>query len=224
MKKDVLISSVFFAATAGLVHAATIFASGDSIVGGQLNGANFEIGVIGTAQPNVNNWPAGELPDFTIDGVGQKYLNFGEENTGIVVTPAAGSSIATSIKLWTANDAEERDPASYSVYGTNIALGAGPSYAVADFALISTGDLALPASRNLGGASALDDANSQTVGFANADAYTSYMIVFPTLKDAGAANSMQIAEIQLDGTIVPEPGSASLLALGLGVFFFRRKR
>jgi hypothetical protein len=125
--------------------------------------------------------------------------------------------------LWTANDSEERDPAAYELYGTNSILGAGP-YAVSDFTLISSGPLSLPASRNVGGSAPLDPANSQTVGFANSTAYTSYMVVFPALKDGQVANSMQIAEVQLDTTAVPEPGSAALLVLGLGAFLSRRKR
>jgi hypothetical protein len=46
---------------------------------------------VGFVQPG-NNWPVGEPPSAAIDGAGQKYLNFGKENTGFVVTPAAGTS------------------------------------------------------------------------------------------------------------------------------------
>ena len=49
--------------------------------------------------------------------------------------------------------------------------------------------------------------------------YTSYKMLFPTLKDAGA-NSMQIAEIQFYG--IPEP--TTLCLLGLGVVALRRRR
>ena len=40
--------------------------------------------------------------------------------------------------------------------------------------------------------------------------------------DGPGGNSMQISEVQLD--TIPEPGSASLLALALGGFLLRRKR
>lgn len=76
------------------------------------------IGVAGTAG-DTNNWPANESPDHAIDGVGQKYLNFGREDSRFIVTPSSGSSVVTSLKFWTANDAEPRDPASYELWGTN---------------------------------------------------------------------------------------------------------
>ena len=175
----------------------------DTLFGGQVTGDTFRVGFSGGAA-GANNWPGAEGPVHALDGVGQKYLNFAEFNTGIVVTPDIGPSVATSLKLWTANDAEERDPASYEIYGTNIDAGNGP-LPVADFTLIASGDLALPSSRSTGGASALNDANLQTVEFnENTIVYSSYMIIFPTVKNPSAANSMQIAEIQLDGTIGPQ--------------------
>ena len=180
---------------------APLLAAGDTVFGGQLNGDNFDLGVSGTTG-EVNNWPGGEPPSAAIDGQGQKYLNFAEFNTGIVVTPSSGPSIATGLKLWAANDAVPRDPASYEVYGTNAALGDGP-FAKSDFTLLGSGSLALPDSRNGGGAAALDDANAQFVAFGNSTGYESYMIVFPTVKDEAGANSMQIAEIQLLGGPVP---------------------
>lgn len=218
MKKHA-ISLIVLAGSLSLSHAAAIFVPGDTIVGGRSDGTNF---VTGSAGFGFNQWPSGEVPGFVIDGVGQKYLNFGKEDTGVIVTPSAGSSIATSITLWSANDAPERDPASYSVYGTNSTiLGAGPN-AVADFTLISSGPLALPLTRNLGGANPLLPENSQTVAFANTNAFTSYMVVFPTLRDSGAANSMQIAEIQLNS--IPEPSTGLLSLLAATALLGRRRR
>ena len=193
------------------------------MIGGQLNGAQFDVGVIATTAGG-NNWPNGEPPSEVVSGDGQKYLNFAELNTGVIVTPAGGSSIARQITLWTANDAEERDPASVSIYGTNTILGAG-SHLLSDFTPIGVDlALALPPTRNAGGANPLLPENSQTLGLSNSTAYLSYMIVFPTVKNEGAANSMQIGEIQLDTTAIPEPGSTSLLLLGLATLLYRRKR
>ena len=184
----------------GAAKSEDLLSSSDTLFGGQLTGDNFQVGVSGGAA-GANNWPGAEGPGNAVDGVGQKYLNFAEFNTGIVVTPGVGPSVATSLKLWAANDAEERDPASYEIYGTNAALGNGP-FPVSTFILISSGDLTLPFSRNTGGGAALNDANLQTVEFnGNGTVYTSYMIIFPTVKNAGIANSMQIAEIQLDGSV-----------------------
>ena len=184
----------------GAAKSEDLLGSSDTLFGGQLTGDNFQVGVSGGAA-GANNWPGAEGPGNAVDGVGQKYLNFAEFNTGIVVTPGVGPSVATSLKLWAANDAEERDPASYEIYGTNAALGNGP-FQASTFILISSGDLTLPFSRNTGGGAALNDASLQTVEFnRNGTVYTSYMIIFPTVKNAGIANSMQIAEIQLDGSV-----------------------
>lgn len=217
-----LVTSGVLAATALMVNAANLLAPGDAVLGGQIVGENFEIGVVGTAA-SVNNWPEAEPPTAIIDGVGQKYLNFGELNTGVVVTPSA-PSIVTSMTLWTANDAVERDPTSFELWGTNVDVSGDGPLAVSAFTAIGTGDLSLPETRNAGGDAVLDAANSQTVTFENTTTYTSYMIIFPTVKDETAANSMQIAEIQLDGTVIPEPATTSLLLCGLGAFVLRRKR
>ena len=205
----------------------------------------FQVGDAGFVIPG-NNWPGGENPTFVIDGFGQKYLNFGQENTGFIVTPSLGSTVATSLQLWAANDAVERDPASYQVWGTNATAPAGfgspgDTLPISAFTPISVGDLALPDTRNAGGDAALEDANSQTITFENTDAYSSYLVVFPTVKDIGAANSMQIAEVQLfdaagggifapgdaivGGQVVPEPSSGLLGAMSLlSIMLFVRKR
>jgi hypothetical protein len=210
-------------ALSGSIQAASIFTPGDAVLGGASDGTNFNVGVVGTAG-GLNNWPAGEPPTSAIDGVGQKYLNFAEVNTGILVTPTfngGSGSIVTGMTLWAANDAVERDPASYALYGTNLVIGGSGPFPMANFSLISSGELALPASRNAGGAAVLDVINSQTLTFANSTSYTNYLVLFPTVKNV-SANSMQIAEIQLDG-IVPEPATAGLAALGAGLLLMRRR-
>jgi hypothetical protein len=212
---------VSFLAAALPTTAANILSPADPIQGGQIVGGEFQVGVVGTAA-TVNNWPAAEPPSDIINGVigggGEKYLNFAELNTGIVVTPAFGSSIITSMELWVANDAPERDPASYELRGTNVSLGAGP-FNLSDFVLISSGALALPAPRDT-----VADAvgNSQVVNFANSAAYTSYMLTFPTVVNAATANSMQISEVQFVG--VPEPASMLFLLGAVGIGVLRRKR
>jgi hypothetical protein len=214
---------VSFFAAAVTAGAANVLAPGDFIRGGQVVGGEFQVGVVGTAA-GVNNWPAAEPPEDVINGIigggGEKYLNFAELNTGIVVTPAFGPSIVTSIEFWVANDAEERDPASYELWGTNAPVGAAGPYNLGDFSLISGGALALPLPRDT-----VPDAlgSSQVVTFANASAYSSYMLVFPTVKNEATANSMQISEVQFDG-VVPEPGSILLLIGAAGVGLLRRRR
>jgi hypothetical protein len=136
--------------------------------------------------------PANEGVIRVVDGVGQKDLNFLDLDSGFVVTPL-GSSVVNGISFWTANDAPERDPASYRLEGST----AGPD---GPWTTISEGTLNLPAARNAGGNALLVGGNVQVVRFTNTTAYTSYRVVFPTLKDAATANSMQIAEVDLLGS------------------------
>jgi fibronectin-binding autotransporter adhesin len=196
---------------AGLLIAGTasawadaIFAPGNQILGGQKDAGNtvFTIGVVGTTA-NTNNWPGNESPDHAIDGVAQKYLNFGVINTGFLVNPTfngGNGSVVSSMQLWTANDSEPRDPATYEIWGTNTALDFGLTsfnFASSNFTLITSGSLALPAGRGGTGTTPLNNTNSQTVSFTNTTGYKEYLVIFPTVK--AAANSMQIGEVQLFG-------------------------
>jgi hypothetical protein len=164
--------------------------------------------------------PDAETVDHAIDGVLQKYLNFGdasggdENNTGFIVTPGIGVSIVDSFAITTANDSEERDPATWALYGTNDPiLSINHSTGVAEaWTLIDSGSISLPVAR---------DTLGPTIAVSNAATYASYKMLFPTVKDAGAANSMQIAEIQFYG--VPEPATICLLGMG-GLALIRRRR
>ena len=211
-------------------NAASIFAPGDTIFGGRSDGTSFLVGAVGTdggATVYTDNvWPMAESPDHAIDGVSQKYLNFAELNSGLIVTPNFNSglgSVVTSIQLWTANDAEGRDPATYELYGTNAVVAGGGPFALSTFTLVSSGSLALPVGRNLTGVNPLNDANSQTVTFTNTQSYKTYMILFPTVKSEPTVNSMQVGEVQIFGNVIPEPSSCALLALGSLVAIRRRR-
>lgn len=207
---------------AAQANAQGIFAPTDTVVGGARVGSNFVVGVVGTAA-GVNNWPNGENPTKVVDGVGQKYLNFAELDSGLIITPGLGATTAKSLQIWTANDAEARDPASFELYGTNSSVGGAGPFSLASFTLISSGPLALPTTRNGGGTAALDVANSKTISFvANANAYTSYLLLFPTVKNSTSANSMQIAEAQL--YTVPEPSMALSMVLAMIPVFGRLRR
>ncbi|MBC7901133.1 MAG: carboxypeptidase regulatory-like domain-containing protein [Saprospiraceae bacterium] len=134
--------------------------------------------------------PLNEGVDKAIDNTMTKYLNFIDEGSGLIVTPGAGSTVINSMRIYTANDFPDRDPASYLLEGSN---NAGSSWTV-----ISTGTLNLPANRNATGQPiSTPGLFSQTVSFFNLMAYTSYRITFPTIKDVILANSMQIGEIEL---------------------------
>jgi len=173
-----------------------ILSPSDGILGGELNNGNFVIGSVGSGD---NQWPNDEGPEHLIDDVGQKYLNFGKQNTGAIITPGIGCSVVDSIKFWTANDNESRDPASYKLYGTNNSIS-NVTNPLSDFTLLSEGNLSLPASRNADGNSPLEGSNSQTISFVNSASYTSYLVLFPTVKNSINANSMQLGEVQLFGS------------------------
>lgn len=153
-----------------------------------LNKGDFIIGI----GPNADGYPPGEEPANAIDGdVGTKYLNRARENSGLIATPSVGSSIVTAFELYTANDAEERDPTSIIIYGTNEEIvSTDMSTGTAEkWEVIYETPIDLPSARFTG---------SGTYFFENEIPYTSYKVVFPTLKMSGAL--MQIAEVKLYGT------------------------
>jgi len=156
--------------------AADITTAGDAVVG----------------DPNDGDWPGAETPDLCIDdNVETKYLHFkGEtEPTGFEVAPAIGPTVVTALTLTTANDAPERDPVAFELYGSNESIE-GP------FELIAAGDVV-----DFAGEEAWPrfTMNETAIEFDNAVAYTYYQILFPTVRDAAGANSMQIAEVELIG-------------------------
>ncbi len=162
-------------------------------------------------------YPDAENPASAIGGAAGKYLHFGKAGTGLIVKPSVGMSVIDSFSILTANDAPERDPASYSIYGTNDAItSADNSTGTAEnWTLIQSGALALTDTRN---------ADSGPMSITNSAAYSAYKIVFNTLKNEGTANSMQVGDIQFFGTLVPEPGSAMLIAGSLVPLLSRRRR
>ena len=196
----------------------------------------FTIGTAATVG-GANNWPGGEPPGAAIDANnGTKYLNFGELNTGYIFSLSAGTATASGINYVTANDSEPRDPASYILYGSNSITASSVTGTVfdvtANFTEISNGALSLASTRGTAGGN---------VTFSSATAYNTFLLVFPTVKDAANANSMQIAEARIQtstgdlsnaGIIgggqlsaIPEPSATVLAAIGiLGLLTRRRSR
>jgi len=146
--------------------------------------------------PNDGDWPGAETPDLAVDDdVNTKYLHFkgATEPTGIQVTPSVGGTVVTGLTFTTANDAPERDPVAFELYGSKDSID-GP------YTLIASGDIA--------------DFNQETawerftmtatmISFENLVAYAHYQVLFPAVRDAGSANSMQIAEVELIGVVSP---------------------
>jgi hypothetical protein len=145
---------------------------------------------------DVAGWPDNEHPALALDDdVSTKFLHFrGDASpTGFVVEPAMGATVVTGLTLTTANDAEPRDPASYEISGSNESID-GP------YELIAAGDLVDFTQEAVWPRFTM---NATPITFANTVAYKYYQVLFPTVRDAGSANSMQIAEVELLG--VPAP-------------------
>lgn len=150
-----------------------------------------------------SNYPANEPPQNAIDGSLDKYLNFGEVNSGFIVTPAAGSTIVESFQITTANNFAERDPTSWELYGTSDSISSADNGAGTqeNWTLIDSGSVSLPAARDTAG---------PVVAVDNATEYLSYRMIFTGVKNASAANSMQIAEIQFFGQSNVSPSATRL--------------
>jgi len=176
-----------------------------------------------------SSFPGGETPAHGIDqhigvintttmamGPDTKYLNFGEERSGIIITNSGGPVQVLRMGLTTANDVVDRDPASYELYGTNDPITSeqnSNSNGSEVWTLLSSGPLSLPAARR----------DASTIVPINAPAaFSSYRLIFPMVKNATGANSMQIADIQFYA--VPEPGSLAMALSALVVGCGIRKR
>lgn len=142
--------------------------------------------------------PAGEGPAFAIDNRPNKYLNHGRGNSGFIATPWVGATVVTAFQIMTANDNPSRDPLSYVLHGTNDSIRSedNSNGDQENWALIASGELKLPTDRITW---------APAVMISNSRPFTSYRIVFPTLRDALATDSMQIGEIQFYGTIITAP-------------------
>jgi hypothetical protein len=164
--------------------------------------------------------PATERPLEAIDGfktASSKYLNFGREGAGLIITPAAGSTTVRGLQLNTGGDVPGRDPSRFQIFGTNSSIvSIQDSEGNAEpWTLISDQLLTLPDARNT---------DSGIIGFTNETAYTSYKIVFPENKgpDGGGVDSIQFSELEL--FTVPEPASALLLGMSAAAMLGLRRR
>lgn len=139
-----------------------------------------------------SEWPSNESPPLAIDdNTGTKYLHFGGQyqSTGFQVTPSAGRTVVVGLTFTTANDAEERDPIAYELYGSNFSIS-GP------YTLIASGEItdfkqASPWPRFT--------MNSTPIRFSNSTSYLHYQVMFTAVRNPSWANSMQIGEVELLG-------------------------
>ena len=112
-----------FAAAGGMLFSASAFAATISGPLDRIIPIDRDIPLSSSRYPT-----PGETPSNVRDGSLNKYLNFGdtpnvgvdnEAYTGFVITPGGGPSVVQSVQFTTANDAAERDPLTYTLYGTN---------------------------------------------------------------------------------------------------------
>ena len=188
--------------SAGLASGASILSPGDFII------------AIDQDPPGSNSsYPGGETPANALDGdAGTKYLNFGQAGSGLIFTPTGGSSTVQSIEWTTANDAVERDPASFSFFGTNDPITSldNSTGLSENWTLITTDTVSLPAGRGVGGTFS---------SFTNLSSFTSFRIVMDTVADGGIANSMQIADLNFftgtggTGTSILSSGVSQTIAI-----------
>ena len=164
-----------------------------------------------------SRYPGAESPAKGIDGLlSTKYLNFGKDNSGLIVVPGTKETMVSGFELWTANDAPERDPAAYAIYGHSGSIQYGDNSLgdLDSWTLISSGNLSLPLDRLTSGG---------LVEFNNDLYFDAYRFVVTSVRDGGAANSMQFADLQLYG--VPEPSSIamSVVTIGFAGWLVRRR-
>jgi hypothetical protein len=153
-------------------------------------------------------------PENAIDDTTAKYENPGSGlnvNAGfppfggpvsLIVTPASGSTIVTGIRIYTAEGNPERDPADFTLEGSNDG---------SNFVMVSSSALSLPVDRNAT-ALQLDPLTEamQEVLFANNASYTTYRVTFNHVRDDSNASELQFAELELLGVAGVSAGSPKL--------------
>jgi hypothetical protein len=159
--------------------------------------------------PDDGDWPGGEAPPLVIDNNPYtKYLHFkgDDQTTGFRVTPSLNAMVVTGMTFTTGNDAPERDPVAFEIYGSNGALDDDGSYV-----LIASGDIVDfgqvdPWPRNT--------KNATPVTFANAVAYAHYKVLFTALRVPANGCCMQISEVELLSTVPDLPPNVASMDIG----------
>ena len=119
---------------------------------------------------------------------------------GLIITPAAGATRVTALRIYAGSDATDSDPADVQLEGSN---NGGTTYTT----ILPDTALSIPVDRN-SVTGFLDPLNTsvQEVRFANSQAYTSYRLTFNHVREDNNTYFMSIGEIELLGvaaTTVP---------------------
>ncbi|MEM6717774.1 MAG: HYR domain-containing protein [Bacteroidota bacterium] len=132
------------------------------------------------------NSPGGEQVQNVIDqNSNTKYLDFNAfDGIGFEVDMLGVSSTVVAMEIVTANDAPERDPTNYEIFGSTDGL---------NFTSITTGTIPCVTTRFF----------SRTFSFTNSASYTSYRLNFTGT--CGSSSINQIADVQLYESIGDSP-------------------
>ncbi len=181
------------------------------LFGGMAQAAGLDITAPGdTVQgvPNDNDWPSNESPPLAIDdNTATKYLHFKgfTQSTGFQVTPSASQTIVVGLTFTTANDAVERDPVGFELYGSNVSIN-GPYTLIASGNIVDFSQTAAWPRFTM---------NETPILFDNDVAYDHYQVLFTGVRNPASANSMQISEVELLGmsliSLSPEPADGVML-------------
>lgn len=147
----------------------------------------------------------GENVVKAIDDTTAKYLNFGIDPAAAPFEGPVGlqleliePAVINGLRIYTANDAPERDPVGYVLQASR-----DPGAAPESFVTIASGSLNLPLERNPIAATptAIDPLTlaNQEIQIANAAGYQFYRLLFTSVRDNAAANSVQVAEVEFLG-------------------------
>jgi hypothetical protein len=150
--------------------------------------------------PPAFNMPVNNVDDDTLF----QYDNFGANSSaapfqgavGIVATPYIGSTLVTGMRLFASSSYREDDPADFLLEGSNDGT---------NFTAITGGLLSIPAQRNAAaGAINITNQALQEIDFPNSAHYLTYRLTFTNVLDNDiASNGVQLAEIQLLGSLAP---------------------
>jgi len=130
----------------------------------------------GKVEGTSTKFPANEAPSNAIDDNPKtKYLNFDGKGSGLILE--VGNSVAVGIALTSGNDAPERDPRTFALYGSKeggefvpVAAGAVPGFSARQ--------------------------QRKRFSFDNAEAYSFYKLIFPELVGP-EGTPLQMGEVEL---------------------------
>lgn len=144
----------------------------------QLNGQGIFDPAIHTAIPfgDVSSPPLESAQQIIDQDPNTKFLDFNIQDGMGFEVDIGTSKTATSIAIVTANDAPERDPQEYEIFGSNNG---------ADYTSIATGTIPCVIERFL----------SRTFAFSNTEAYSIYRVNFTGT--CGPSTILQVADVQL---------------------------